>query len=205
MNDATKQEDVLILLTDVRLAFPALWVPEQVGGKGKPAFSGNFLMAPVHPSLILVRDGIKKVALAKWGAQARDVLTQLVAADRVCLHNGDAKANYDGFAGKRFVSARGYVKPLVINQAREELGPADGKPYSGCFVNAQISIWAQQNQHGKRVNAQLSGVQFLRDGPAFGGGHVSQVDEFDIIAEGVDDVAPVTATAAGFDDFSDII
>jgi len=45
-------------------------------------------------------------------------------------------------------------------------------------------LWAQNNQYGKRINAQLDGVQFVRDGDPFGDGAVG-VDAFDVF--GVDD------------------
>jgi len=44
----------------------------------------------------------------------------------------------------------------------------NGKPYAGCYVNMSIRLWAQDNQFGKRVNAQLRAVQFVKDGEAFG-------------------------------------
>ncbi|EOA7521129.1 ssDNA-binding protein, partial [Escherichia coli] len=39
---------------------------------------------------------------------------------------------------------------------------------------------------GKRINASLGGVQFLRDGDAFAGGGVASADDFDDISEGAD-------------------
>lgn len=197
----SKVKDTVVMLSNVRLAFPTLFTAEQVQGKGKPAFSATFLLAPDHPSIAVLKEAIKSVAIAKWGDGAADILKQLVAADRVCLHNGDAKANFDGFAGNKFVSSRTYSRPLVINADRSALAETDGKPYSGCYVNGQVAIWAQQNQHGKRINAQLSGVQFVKDGESFGGGRVAQVDEFDVVAEGVDGDAP----AAMAEDFGDIL
>lgn len=195
-----KQKDTVVMLENVRLAFPTIWTPEQVQGKGKPAFSATFLLTPDHPSLPALKQAIQSVAAAKWGDGAGDILKQLVAADRVCLHNGDAKANFDGFAGNKYVSSRSYTRPLIIDGQRNALAEADGKPYSGCYVNGQVAIWAQQNQHGKRINAQLSGIQFVRDGEAFGGGRVATVDEFsEVSGEGVDGEAP-----AG-DDFGDIL
>lgn len=190
-----KQQDTIVRLDDSRIAFPALFVAEQVGGQGKPAFSATFLLTPEHPAIALVKEAIKKVAVDKWGDEAGAVLQQLVAGDRVCLRNGNTKANYDGFAGNMFVAARGYVRPLVINADKSPLTESDGKPYSGCYVNAQISIWAQANQYGKRINAQLGGVQFLRDGESFGGGRVSDVSEFDTVGEGgADSAAPTDAS-----------
>ena len=64
---------------------------------------------------------------------------------------------------------------------------ADGLPYSGCYVNASIELWAQDNNYGKRINASLRGVQFYRDGDAVaGGGGPASEDEFDDLAEGAD-------------------
>ncbi|MWN55950.1 ssDNA-binding protein, partial [Escherichia coli] len=57
---------------------------------------------------------------------------------------------------------------------------------AGCYVNAVIDIWAQDNNFGKRINASLGGVQFLRDGDAFAGGGVASADDFDDISEGAD-------------------
>jgi hypothetical protein len=149
-------------------------------------------MTPEHPALELLKTAIKNVAVEKWGDEAAAILQQLVAGDRVCLRNGNTKANYEGFAGNMFVSSRGYTRPLVINQDKSALLEEDGKPYSGSYVNAQVSIWAQANQYGKRINAQLGGVQFLRDGDSFGGGHVADVSEFDTVNEGgADGAAPV--------------
>ena len=192
-----KVEDHVIMLQNVRAAFLQVFEPSQVNGEGKPAFSGTFLMPPGHPEIVNIQNAITAVANLKWKEKAAEILAILIASDKVCLHNGDTKANYDGFAGNMFVSARSPSRPLIIAQDRSILVEADGKPYSGCYVNAQIALWAQDNGFGKRVNAQLRGVQFLRDGDAFGGGAVAQADEFDVV-EGADadGAAPVADAAA---------
>jgi hypothetical protein len=51
-------------------------------------------------------------------------------------------------------------------------------PYAGCYVNATIVVWAQDNEHGKRINAQVKAVQFFKDGEAFGAAAVNPDDEF---------------------------
>ena len=54
-------------------------------------------------------------------------------------------------------------------------------------MNAILDIWAQDNQYGKKVNAQLQGVQFFKDGDAFaGGGKAAAASDFTPIAEGAD-------------------
>lgn len=200
MTDNT--QDHIVMLKNVRLAFPQLWTPTQVNGEGKPAFSAAFLMTPDHPDIATMKAAIREVAVSKWGEKAPEILKALIAGDKVCLHNGDLKSNYDGFAGNQYVSARTYVRPLVIAQDRSALAEEDGKPYAGCYVNAQIALWAQQNNYGKRVNAQLRGVQFVRDGDAFGGGGVANADDFEEVDNSADGAAPA-ADGWGDDDYSE--
>lgn len=171
-------------LNNVRLAFPVLFEAKTVNGEGKPAFSASFLIDPTDPQVKALNQAIEQVAREKWGAKADAVLKQMRAQDKVCLHDGDLKANYDGFPGNQYVSARSATRPLVIDKDRSPLAEADGKPYAGCYVNASIELWAQDNNYGKRVNAGLRGVQFLRDGDAFAGGGAASEDEFDDITEG---------------------
>ena len=199
-----KGEDNIIMLHNVRLAFPELWTAKKVNDEGKAAFSASFLFPPDHPAAATVKVAIAKTAKAKWGAKAGEILQALVAADKVCLHNGDTKSNLEGYSGNLFVSARGPVRPLVLNDDKSPLTEADGRPYSGCFVNAQIAIWAQQNTYGKRINAQLRGVQFLRDGEAFSGGGVASSDEFDAVEADADGDAPVIAPG-GAEDYGDLL
>ncbi|MDC9591893.1 DUF2815 family protein, partial [Xenorhabdus sp. XENO-10] len=109
---------------------------------------------------------------------------------RFNFRDGDDKSDYDGYAGCMFISASNKARPLVIDRDRTPLTAQDGRPYSGCYVNATISIFAYEN-NGKGISASLSGVQFLRDGDAFAGGGVASVDDFDDISEGADAEADV--------------
>ncbi|MDQ9777799.1 DUF2815 family protein, partial [Acinetobacter baumannii] len=40
-------------------------------------------------------------------------------------------------------------------------------------------LWCQDNNYGKRINASLRGVQFLKDGEAFAGGGIASEDDFE--------------------------
>jgi hypothetical protein len=186
---------VRILLRDVRLAFPSLWKASAPKGGGEAAFSASFLIPKTHKQLAEFKAALKAVAKEKWGAKADAIYKSLEAADKLCLHDGDSKAEYDGFESNLYVSSRSKTRPSVFDGQRQELLEADGKPYSGCFVNASVELWAQDNSFGKRINAQLRGVQFLRDGDAFaGGGTAADADEFDEIAAPDEDAAdPLTA------------
>ena len=172
-----------LMLTDVRGAFLTLFEAKTVNGEGDPAYSGSFLIDPSTPAgkklIAQIEAAQDEVGKAKWGAKWDTIKKQIGANDRFALHNGDTKAEYDGFSDMMFVSTRSKVRPLVIDRDRAPLTAADGRVYSGCYVNAQIELWAQDNSYGKRINAQLKGVQFVRDGDAFGGGGTpASADDF---------------------------
>jgi len=168
-----------IKLNNVRLSFPQLFEATTVNGEGKPAFSAAFLINPKDPQVAAINAAIDAVAKEKWGAKAEANLKAMRAADKVCLHSGDLKSNYDGFEGNLYISSRNPMRPLVIDVNKSPLTEQDGKPYAGCFVNASIELWAQDNNYGKRVNATLMGVQFYKDGESFTGGGVADTDDFD--------------------------
>lgn len=173
-----------VKLSNVRLAFPTLFEAKTVNGEGKPAFSASFLLDPADPQVKALNAAIEQVAKDKWGVKADAILKQMRATDKVALHDGDLKANYDGFPGNLYVSARSATRPLVIDKDKTPLAEVDGKPYAGCYVNASVELWPQDNNYGKRVNASLRGVQFFRDGDAFAGGGAASADDFDDVAEG---------------------
>jgi hypothetical protein len=127
----------------------------------------------------MINTAISTVAAEKWGAKADAILKTIRAADKTCLHSGDLKSNYDGFEGMMYISARNPLKPSVVDTNRSPLVAEDGRPYAGCYVNAVLELWTQDNNYGKRVNATLMGVQFYKDGESFVGGGVADADDFD--------------------------
>lgn len=177
---------MILKLADVRLAFPALFEAQTVNGEGEPAFSAAFLIEKDDTQVGAIKKAISDVAREKWGAKADEILTKMVQADKTALHNGDLKSEYAGFEGMLYISARNKTRPLVVDIDKAILNQADGKPYAGCYVNASIELWPQDNKYGKRINASLRGVQFLRDGDAFSGGGAAKQDEFDDLTAGTE-------------------
>ena len=176
-----------IKLEGVRLAFPNLFEPRAFGEDGSdPAYGASFIFPKDHPGVKIINDAIEAMAKEKWEAKATETLKQLRAADRVCLHDGDLKPDYMGFPGNFFVATRNKARPLVIDRDKSPLTAADGKPYAGCYVNATLDVWSMMNKYGKRINATLSGVQFVKDGDAFTGAPPATPDDFEDLAEGAD-------------------
>jgi hypothetical protein len=165
-----------LMLKNVRLAFPALFEPSSYG-EGDPAYSATLIMDPAQAEV--VDKAIAGVARDKWGAKADAQLKALRAAGKVALRDGDEKADYDGFEGMMFIAARSKTRPTVVDGQRQPLMQSDGRVYAGCYVNASLEVWAQDNAYGKRINCTLRGVQFVRDGEAFGGGRPASADEFE--------------------------
>ena len=168
-------------LKDVRISFANIFEPKQVQGQGDAKFSASFIFPRSHPAAAELTKALTDAATEKWGAKAGDVLKALKAGDRLCVHDGDAKADNEAYLGNLFVNASNKTRPLVIGPNREPLVAADGKPYSGCYVNAIVEVWPQDNQFGKRINASLLGVQFLRDGERLSGGGVAAAEDFQAI------------------------
>lgn len=182
-----------LLLKDVRLAFPHLFEPTTVAGEGKPRYSATLIIPADHPQLAEIRAKQEAVAKDKWRDKAAAMVKGLDKQDKLALHDGDTKVKYDGFPGNFFISAAAQenAAPTVIDRDRSPLSAKSGRPYPGCYVNASIEFWAQDNNYGQRINAQLRGIQFLRDGDSFSAGRPADADEFEEVTEG-----------AGADDFA---
>lgn len=184
-----------VQMKDVRLSFVNVFEAKAPTGGGEAKFSCALIFPKDHPQKAEIERAIVTVAKEKWGdTKYMDVLKSLKAGDKLCLHDGDAKAETPGYAGNLFVNASNKIRPLVIDGQRAPLTAADGKPYAGCYGNVIVELWAQDNQFGKRVNASLLGVQFTRDGERLAGGSVASADDFEAIP---DTAAEKAATGGG--------
>ncbi len=185
---STNQPAGRILLKNVRLAFPNLWEPNTVNGEGKPRYSASLLMGQDHPQVEEIKRKIEALAKDKWRDKAASILAGLYKTDKVALHDGDTKSQYDGFSGNMFVAsaAQENAPPTVIDRDRSPLSQRSGRPYPGCYVNASLEFWAQDNGYGKRINCTLRGIQFYADGDSFSAGRPADSDEFDDVSAGAD-------------------
>ena len=169
------------LLPNVRLAFPAVFTPQTVMGEGDPSYSAVMIIDPKGQAKVIeeLQAVMKTVAKEKWGAKADATLKAITSKGNLCLRDGADKPDYDGFEGMMYMSARSKQRPLVLDTDKTPLTEEDGKPYAGCYANVSVDIWAMDNQYGKRICAQLRGLQFVKDGEAFGGGGTANADEFE--------------------------
>jgi outer membrane protein assembly factor BamB len=192
-----KEFDMQVILRDVRVAFWNGYTPKIVGKDSKePRYSAAFPIKPASENYKAIKTAIDTVAKEKWEKKAGNILVELAKVGKICFHEGELANSegevYEGFEGMYALNAGQSEKkgrPLIIGPRRDANGQfeilteADGKPYSGCYVNAKIDIWAQDNSYGRRVNAQLKTVQFVRDGDAFGGGAPATSDGFEEVQD----------------------
>lgn len=177
-----------IILKDVRLAFADLFTAKgfsdpKTGKTSDPQFSATFLMDRTDASARKVIEAEEeRVAKEKWGAKAENILAEIRANNRGAIKKGELKSSYDGFPGNDFISTNNKTRPTLVNRDGSQLAETDGVLYSGCYVLAHVTLWPQDNAYGKRINANVTGVQFLRDGDAFGGGAApSATDDFEAL------------------------
>lgn len=175
-----------ITIKNCRIAFANIWKAQQVNGQGDPKFSAAFLIAPDHPQVAAIEAAEKEVAKAKWNTKADSVLKAARASGKQVLKDGDTKSDYAGYEGMLFINTSNPQRPTIVDRDKTPLSEEDGKPYGGCYVNAVIELWAQDNQFGKRVNASLAGIQFVKDGDRFAGGSKAEDTDFEELGDGAD-------------------
>ena len=198
MTNGNKQDNRLTI-KDVRIAYAqGIFTARAAKPGDKEKYGAAFLFPANHPAVKELSAAVVRAAQTKWGAKADDMLKQLKAADRLPVHNGDGKASSTGYAGNLYLNAGNAIRPLVLDNNKAPLTAADGKPYSGCYVNAIVEIWAQDNTNGKRINAALMGVQFVRDGERLAGGSVATADDFEAIPGAEGETAPKSAADSLF-------
>lgn len=176
-----------IKLENVRLSFPALFKARAFEDGKTPKFSATFILSKKkHADLIEeIEEAIQEVIKEKWGK----VKPKLKG---VCLNDGSEKADVDGYGDDvMYIAAHSNSRvPVVSQDPSVPLAEEDGKPYAGCYVNATIRLWAQDNQYGKRINAALRAVQFYRDGDAFGEKAADAEEEFKDVSDDDGDDEP---------------
>ena len=163
-----------ISLKNVRLSFPSLFK--------KATFEGN--ETKYEATLLLDKeehaDAIKAIQAEMKSGIKEKLDGSKLGADKLCLKDGE-DSDYEGYDNAWSFKAANAKRPLIIDRDKSPLTEDDNRIYSGCYVNASVELWYQKNAYGKRVNANLLGVQFYKDGGAFGeGGSTASNDDFDV-------------------------
>lgn len=199
----------IIYLSNVRISFPQLVEPKKTTnekGEVRTAWSADFILPSDSQQYKQVMQQYMTLANEKWKERAQTIM-QMIQADRKsrCYGNGAEKVNkttllpYDGYEGNAYVSAISNRQPQMIQPNGQPVDASNSMAYQaiargiygGCYVNAAIRLWLQENTHGRGVRCDLVAVQFSKDGDAFGGGGADVTGMFGAVA--APSAAPVHA------------
>jgi len=169
-----------IKLHNVRLSFPSLFRKATFEGK-ETKYEGTFLLNKEEHAEV-----VKKLQAAIKDMIRDDFKGQKISADRICLKDGD-EIGRDGYEGTWSIKAGNNTRPVTVDRSKNPVTEDDDVFYAGCYVNAIIEFWAQNNGFGKRINANLLGVQFYKEGQPFASGEKASQDDFDMFEDEEDD------------------
>ena len=197
-----------VTLNGVRLSYANLDKPTAAQAGGEARFSTNVLIPTAEAQVLQQLQAVMwQLVQATFGAQAQGVWAEMGAGGRLALKDGALKASTDGYLGNHFISlsAKADRPPALFDLYLDQqtgrprvLSRPQTRLYSGCYANVQFKFWVQNNQYGKRVNAELLAVQFAADGEAFGGGSSApDLSVFGGVQEPVG-ALPTDAAAPGF-------
>ena len=172
-------EGYTLYIKEARLGFPTVIVPKPQND-GPPRYNCNFILDPTAVEWGEMGQIVQQLATDKWGDHAAAVINMIKQDKRLrCWGNGSEKINqktmqvYEGFFGNVYISASSKVDhpPKLYGQNAQELPPTANKNQmfvGGNYGAGIISFWAQENEHGRAIRANLDGVQYIREGEKFG-------------------------------------
>lgn len=160
-----------IKIENARISFPSLFkkaVFEGIEGKYEATFLINKQDDKTYKILMNAINNLIKESKLK------------IPQDKICLKDGDY-SSYDGYENCWSLKSASLKRPLVLNRDKNVIYEEDEIIYAGCYVNAIIDFWVQNNKYGKRINSNLYGVQFVKDGEPFVKNDSDVTDEFSVI------------------------
>ena len=177
------EEQGTIQIKDVRLSYPHVFKPWAQNDDQDKKYSARVLLPKeTHGAEIkAIQQYLTKMMSEKFKAR--------IPLDRLFMRDGDATGKPED-EGCWYISASDSIRPQVVGKKREPLTEEDDVVYGGVIVNALIRPWAQDNKFGKRINANLRGVQFVDDGEAFGIAPVDADEEFEMMEDAPSGTAP---------------
>lgn len=168
-----------LMLKKGRLSFPALFTPAEYtrdDGTKTHKYEATILLDKDADSdqIDAINAMIDRFLDEKFGAGKVPK-----SVKRSCLIDGDTK-DYGGYENKIAVKGGSQKRLTLIDRDRTPLVESDNKLYAGVWVNAIVSPWYSDHpKGGKQVLLNITGIQFVDHGEAFGADTAASVDEFE--------------------------
>ncbi len=180
-----------VLLTNVRLSYPALFEPRGFEGQ-EPKYSASIIIPKDDKeNLKVIKQAIenaKKVGLERGTWKGNKLPTNLKSPVR----DGDTdRPDDDVYEGAYFINANSKFAPAVVGKEKDRatgkaitLGEED--VYAGCYVNVTINFYGYSAAGNNGIAAGLGNVQKEADGENLGGRSSAESD-FDFVEVDSDD------------------
>ncbi len=177
-----------IYISGARASFPWIASPqEQINDKGEKtySYSCDLIIAPDDTGYRDFMAAYSALAADKWKENAQNAMNQIHTDKRTrCYGNGSEKVSqktftvHPGYAGNVYLTSRNSRQPQIFGADGKVIDPNNtmqlraeaAKIYGGCYVNAVVKPWIQQNTKGIGIRCELMGIQFVKDGDPFGAG-----------------------------------
>lgn len=188
-------DDGTFLIRDVRTSYPHYDAPWANKPTDTPKFGGVGLLNKIK------HKQAKRVLDEMINEVVKSLKLKAMAEKDKCLRDGDASAKEENEGcwtlntsspADRPPSVRGKdTRPIPQGKIKATILP-------GYQVDMLCKLWAQNNEHGKKVNCDLIAVQFKREDQTFGEGRISE-DDIDETFDAADE----EDTDSGFGDGQD--
>ncbi len=170
-----------IQLLRVRASYPHVYSPYGREGDDKKKYSiRGMLSQETHAAEI---EALKKhlVQLQKEWFKAK-----LPSANLFFRDGADTGA--EEYENHWYISASEKIPPQILGRDKKPLPESSGLIVGGAIVNLLIKPWKQDNKWGKKINANLLGVQWVEDdGVRFGAERPDASEEFEDFEDADDD------------------
>lgn len=197
VKNAVLYDNGMMRIDNVIGSYPHLLKPQESDEGGEAKYSiDSLLPKDTHKEAIeLVISEVKKMM---------KLHNVTIPSSKLFIKDGNKW--YEGkpeCEGRYVVKAREARRPTIRNAKAEKLDPKDDADvigdlfYGGAICSVLINPWYQNNKFGKRINANLRAVLFVKHGEPFGQTRVDDEEIWDEV-EGDDD-------DDGFDDDDDSI
>jgi len=165
-----------VLTTEARASHPHVFKPSRIKPSAPEAYSIELLFDKKTTDLSHLQKPVKAAMIQKWGPDQDD----WPSPRRMPYRDGDkpygkkkeVKPEHKGMWVVKASSSAEYAPPHVIGRDHKVHLKSESEFYPGCYCRAHLKAHAYDSFGGDSlpgVKFILDGVQFIRDGKAFGG------------------------------------
>lgn len=167
-----------IVLKNVRLSFPHIWKKARFEGE-ETKFEATLLIDKESQAeqIEAIEKAIEDALLEKFG-EAKKIPKAIRASSKTCFRDGD-ESDYDGYENHMSFKGANDMQPSLLQINKQPATEDMNLFYAGCYVDAIVEVWIQNNAYGKRINANLFALRYRGEGEPFSSGRVPKGVEDD--------------------------